>query len=42
MTADDKITDEKQHNMILTDRQQKHQHYHVEKLVNMDILQVKK
>ena len=29
-------------NMILTEKQQKSQHYHLEKLINMDILQVKK
>ena len=31
----------KNSNMILIDNQQKYQHYHLEKLVNMDILQVK-
>ena len=29
-------------NMILTEKQQKNQHYHLEKLINMNILQVKK
>ena len=29
-------------NMILTEKQQKYQHYHLEKLINMNILQVKK
>ena len=29
-------------NMILTEKQQKYQHYHPEKLINMNILQVKK
>ena len=29
-------------NMILTEEQQKYQHYHLEKLANMNILQVKK
>ena len=28
--------------MILTEKQQKYQHYHLEKLMNMNILQVKK
>ena len=28
--------------MILTEKQQKYQHYHPEKLINMNILQVKK
>ena len=28
--------------MILTEKQQKYQHYHPEKLINMKILQVKK
>ena len=30
------------YNMILTEKQQKYQHYRLEKLVNMNILQVKK
>ena len=29
-------------NMILTERQQKYQHYYLEKLINMNILQAKK
>ena len=28
--------------MILTEKQQRHQHYHWEKLINMNFLQVKK
>ena len=32
----------KNYNMILTEKQQKYQHYHLEKFVNMNILQVKK
>ena len=31
MTVDDKIRDEKNCNMILTEKQQKYQHYHREK-----------
>ena len=42
MTIDDKIRDKKNCNMILTEKQQKYQHYHLEKLINMNILQVKK
>ena len=34
--------DMKNYNMILTEKQQKYQHYHLEKLINMNILQVKK
>ena len=30
------------YNMILTKKHQKYQYYHLEKLVNMNILQVKK
>ena len=41
MTIDDKIRDEK-YNMILTVKQQKYQHYHQIKLINMNICQVKK
>ena len=41
MTIDDKIRDEN-YNMILTEKQQKYQLYHLEKLINMNILQVKK
>ena len=29
-------------NLILTEKQQKYQHYHLEKLISMNILQVKK
>ena len=32
----------KNYNMILTKKQQKHQYYHKVKLINMNILQVKK
>ena len=32
----------KNHNIILTEKQQKYQHYHLEKLINRNILQVKK
>ena len=32
----------KNYNMILTKKQQKHQQYHKVKLINMNILQVKK
>ena len=32
----------KSHNMILTDKQQKYYHYHLEKLINTNILQGKK
>ena len=32
----------KNYNMILTEKQQKYQLYHLEKLINMNILQVKK
>ena len=32
----------KNYNMILTEKQQKYQHYDLEKLTNMNILQVKK
>ena len=44
MKIDDKINDEKlQYDiMILTENQQKHQHYSQVKLINMSILQVKK
>ena len=31
MTVDDKIRDEKLQNMILTEKQQKYQHYHLKK-----------
>ena len=33
---------QKIYNTILTEKQQKYQHYHLEKLINMNILQVKK
>ena len=29
-------------NMILTDKHQKYQHYHLEKMINMNILHLKK
>ena len=32
----------KNSNMILTEKEQKYQHYHPEKLTNMNILEVKK
>ena len=32
----------KNYNMILTDKQQKYQHYHLEKLITINILQVQK
>ena len=32
----------KNSNMILTEKQQKYQHYHPEKLIDMNILEVKK
>ena len=32
----------KSYKMILTEKQQKHQHYHLEKLINMSFLQGKK
>ena len=32
----------KNYNMILTEKQQKYQHYHLEKFIIMNILQVKK
>ena len=40
MTIDGKIRDES-YNMILTEKQQKY-HYHLEKLINMNIIQVKR
>ena len=40
MKIDDKIKDDC--NTILTEKQQKYQHYHLKKLINMNILQVKK
>ena len=36
MTIDDKI------NVILTENQQKYQHYRLEKMIKMNILQMKK
>ena len=41
ITIDDKIRDEKLQCNI-NKKQQKYQHYHLEKLINMNILQVKK
>ena len=41
ITIDDKIKDEKG-NTISTEKQQKYQHYHLKKLIDMNILQVKK
>ena len=38
MKIDGKI---KEYNMILTEKQQKYQHYHQVKLIDMNILQVK-
>ena len=32
----------KSYNMLLLEKQQKYQHYNLEKLVNMNILQMKK
>ena len=40
MTIDDKIRDEKLQYDILTEKQQKYQHYLLKKLINMNILQV--
>ena len=42
MTIDDKIIDEKLQYDISRERQQKYQHYHHVKFINMNILQVKK
>ena len=42
MTIEGKIRDEKLQTTILTEKQQKHQHYHQVKLINMDIFLVKK
>ena len=39
MTIDDKLKDEK---LVLTEKQQKYQRCHLEKLINLNILQVKK
>ena len=41
MIIDDKIR-EKNHNAVIIKKQQNHQHYHQVKLINIDILQVKK
>ena len=41
MAINDRIMDQK-YNMILTEKLQKYQLYHLEKLINMNILQVKK
>ena len=41
MTIDNEIIVEN-YNIILTEKQQKYQHYHQIKLINMNILQVKK
>ena len=41
MTTDDKL-EMKNYKMILTGKQQKYQHYHLVKLINMNILQGKK
>ena len=41
MASDDTIRDKKL-NAILKENQEKHQHYHPEKFINMNILQVKK
>ena len=32
----------KNYNMILTEKQEKYQYYHLEKLININILKVKK
>ena len=40
-TVDDKVKDEN-YNMILTEKQQKYQHYQQLKLINMNILQARK
>ena len=42
MTINDKIRDKKNCNTISREKQQKYQHYHLEKLINMNILQIKK
>ena len=41
MTTDDRLEIENC-NMILSEKEQKYQDYHLEKLINMNILQVKK
>ena len=40
--SDDKIFKMKNYNMILTEKQRKYQHYHQEKLININILRVEK
>ena len=37
MTIDNMIRDKKNSNMILTEKQQKYQYYHMEKLINVNI-----
>ena len=41
MKIDDKNRDDKNYNMIFTEKQQKYQQYYQVKLMNMNILQVK-
>ena len=41
MTHDDRL-EMKKHNITLTEKQQKFQQYHLEKLITMNILKVKK
>ena len=45
MTTDDKIWDRKKIQYYinrLTEKEQKYQHYHLKKLINMNMLQVRK
>ena len=42
MTIDGKIRDKKNYSIILTEKKQIYQRYHLEKLVNRNMLQVKK
>ena len=42
MTLKNNIRDEKKRNTIKTEKQQKYDHYYVEKLIKMNILHVKK
>ena len=42
MATDDQIRDKKNCNMILIEKLQKYQPHHQEKLISMNILQVKK
>ena len=42
MTIDDQIRDKKNYNTILIENQLKYQLYHLAKLINMNILLVKK